>query len=147
MTLGSRGIALIRGKETLQLVAYRPTPHDVPTLGWGHTQDVKMGDTCTPVQAEAWFRSDVAEAVAAANAVGVPLSLAMFDALVSFAFNCGSGAVAAGSTVGEALRERDWFGAWRGLGLWTKQAGKDLRGLASRRAAEMALFMADPFPA
>jgi lysozyme len=145
--LGPRGIALIRGTEELRLVAYLPTINDVWTIGWGHTKGVHMGTTSTGEQAEEWFREDVAGPVAAVNAVGVPLSQGMFDALVSLVFEAGEGAIAPDSTVGAALRRRDYFGAWRGMALWTKQAGKDLRGLASRRAEEMALFMDDPLPA
>jgi lysozyme len=146
VTLGSRGVALIRSKETLALVAYLPTINDVWTCGWGHTKGVHMGTTCTSAEAEWWFSEDTAEACTAVNAIGVPLSQAMFDALASFAFNCGAGSIGPDSTVGKALRSRDWFGAFRGMALWTKQAGKDLRGLAGRRAAEMKLYMEDPFP-
>lgn len=144
--LGPAGSSLIRGKETLRLIAYLPTPNDVPTIGWGHTKGVRMGMTCTPAEAERFFQEDTASAEAAVNALGLPLTQSMFDALVSLVFNAGGGAVAPGSSVGSALRARKWFAAWRGMALWTKQAGKDLRGLAIRRSEEMALFLAEPLP-
>lgn len=146
MKLGTRGDALIRGKEALRLTAFLPTARDVPTIGWGHTSGVKLGDACTAEQAEAWYREDTADAVAAVNSLGVPLSQAMFDALVSLVYNEGAGAISPRSSVGSALRERSYFAAWRGFCLWTKQAGHDLRGLAVRRSAEMGLFMGDSFP-
>lgn len=144
--LGPAGDALIRGTETLRLAAYLPTPQDRPTIGWGHTRGVILGMTCTPEEAEAFYRQDTAEAVAAVNALGLPLTQSMFDALVSLVFEAGAGAIGVGHAVGDALRARDWFAAWRGFCLWTKQAGKDLRGLGKRRAQEMTLFLAEPLP-
>jgi lysozyme len=144
--LGPAGKALIRGDETLQLKAYLPTPYDVPTIGWGHTRGVKIGDTCTREEAEQFFDGDTAEACAAVNALGLPLTQSMFDALVSLVFNEGAALLARDKSVGGPLRRHDWWGAWRGMCLYTKQAGKDLRGLGTRRAQEMGLFMAEPLP-
>lgn len=146
MRLGDRGAALIKGKEKLRLVAYKPTPDDVWTVGWGHTHGVTANTTITKDKAEEYFVEDTAWAVKAVNDLNVPLSQSAFDALVSFVFNCGEGAIGIDTTVGKALRARLYFAAWRGLALWTKQGGKDLRGLAGRRAEEMGLFMADPLP-
>lgn len=170
MKLGPRGEALIKGRETLRLVAYRPTPRDVWTIGWGHTRGVKKGDRCTPEQAEAWFWEDVAPVVAAINLFDYELTQAMFDALCSLGYNCGIGSTATESellaladfaewmadlslvkpttesTVGNALAENRYYTAWRGISLWTKQAGKDLLGLARRRAEEMVLFFEDGLP-
>ena len=148
MKLGMRGATLIKGKETLRLVAYLPTPDDVPTIGWGHTQGVKLGMTCTETQAEQWFQEDTANTVRVVNLAGLGLDLtqSMFDALVSLVYNAGPSPLTLTSTIGAALRKRDWYGAWRGFSLWTKQGSKDLRGLAVRRAQEMALFMEDPLP-
>lgn len=148
MTLGKRGADLIKSKETLQLKAYLPTPDDVPTIGWGRTKDIKLGMTCSIDQAEQWFQEDIAGATRVVNLVGLGLDLtqSMFDALVSLVYNAGPSPLTLTSTIGSALRKRDWFGAWRGFALWTKQDGKDLRGLAERRAQEMVLFMEDPLP-
>jgi len=149
MTLGKRGAALIKGKETLRLKAYLPTPNDVPTIGWGHTQGVKLGDTCTEAQAQVYFGADTAKAVRLVNArmqqTGVPLSQSMFDALAVLTFNLEI-AIQPGHTVGDAWAKRDYYGMFRGFCLYTKQGVADIRGLAIRRAQEMALFMEDPFP-
>lgn len=149
MVLGRRGAALIRGKETLQLKAYLPTPNDVPTIGWGHTKDVKLGDTCTEEQAEMYFQADLAKAVRLVNVrmrqIGIPLSQSMFDALVVLTFNLEI-AILSGHTVGDAWARRDYYGMFRGFCLYTKQGANDIRGLAIRRAQEMALFMEDPLP-
>ena len=149
MTLGRRGDRLLRDKETLRLVAFRPTKDDRWTIGWGHTSGVKEGMTCTPEQAEQWYREDIAIAAAPVQALvrnGIPLSQAMFDALVVMTYNEGEEFLGPAKVIGRALRRRDWFAAWRGMSLYTKQGQIDLRGLAIRRAEEMALFMADPLP-
>lgn len=151
MTLGKRGEALIKEYETLKLVAYLPTPNDVPTIGWGHTRGVKMGDTCTRDQADRWLLEDVglSELVidtVARKASKRGLTQAMYDALVSLMFNVGASAVSASSTIGKALLAGDYFAAWAGFALWRKQGRKDLLGLARRRAKEMALFLEDGLP-
>ena len=40
--------------------AYLPTAHDVPTIGWGHTKGVYMGQIITLEGAQAMFEEDVA---------------------------------------------------------------------------------------
>lgn len=147
LRLGTRGETLIKGYENLRLSAYKPTPNDVWTIGWGHTRGITDGMTCTREQAQVWFDNDVTNAVSTVNAVGVPLTQSMFDALVSLVFNVGLGAVLPSSTVGSALRRLDYFGAWAGFTLWRKQTGKDLLGLARRRSLEMSLFLEDGMPA
>lgn len=146
MHLSASGKAFIHGTEKCRLVAFRPTPDDVPTIGWGRTRGVEIGDTCTQEQADQWFEEDVAEPMVVVNALNVPLSQSMFDALVSLVYNAGPGVVAANTTIGGALRRRDYYGAWGGFSLWIRQKGKPLRGLALRRSAEMTLFLSDPLP-
>lgn len=145
MRIGSRGLNLIKRYETLRMDAYKPTPNDVWTIGYGHTRGVKPGDSITEAQADAYLLEDVASSERAVDNINVPLTQAQYDALVSLVFNCGPGAVNASSTVGRNLRRRNYYLAYRGFCLWTKQAGQDLRGLARRRAEEMLLFMEDRF--
>lgn len=150
MRLGLRGEKLIKSYETLKFSAYLPTRDDVPTIGWGRTKNVKMGDICTIDQAEKWFREDVAWAEEAVNELitkwNVKLSQSMFDALVSLVFNTGPSSVTLASTIGRALDSGDYCLACNAFFLWRKQKGKDLLGLARRRAKEMVLFLEDNFP-
>lgn len=146
MKLGIRGETLIKGYETLRLTAYMPTSDDVPTIGWGHTKGVKLGDTCTREQAQKWFEEDVSSAVDSVDALPCNLTQSMFDALVSLVFNVGPSSIKQASTIGLALRSWDYYGAWVGFTLWRKQNKKDLLGLARRRAKEMVLFLEDGLP-
>lgn len=141
MKLGARGEALIKSFEKLQLTSYDDGT-GVWTIGWGHTAGVHPGVTITVETAQRYFDADVAAAVRAVNAIGVPLTQSQFDALVSIVFNCGAEAVSGRSTIGKALRVGDWRSAWKGFALWTATPGAEL-GQARRRSAEMALFLMD----
>jgi len=71
----------------------------------------------------------------------------MYDALASFIWNCGKGAVAADTRVGRALRARQWHAAADAMLEWCRNgAGQIIRGLQLRRQREVAMFLkqADP---
>lgn len=143
LTLSAAGAAMIQNDEDSRgpaLVAFKPTPNDVPTIGWGHTQGVCMGDTCTVEQAQAWFLQDMAWAQAAVlGAVTVPLNQNQFDALVSFTENEGAAAFER-STLLRLLNEGSYSGAASQFSSWVYQAGQVLPGLVTRRQQEAALF-------
>ena len=143
MRIGPKGIALVKEFEGLRLEAYMPTPDDVPTLGYGHTKGVKMGDTCTEAEADAFLRQDVEWAEECVdNQVKVPLQQEEFDALVSLVFNIGCGNFA-GSTLLRKLNDSDYDGCSDEFKRWSKQKGKVLNGLVRRRFAEAKLFNTD----
>lgn len=141
-TLSANGANLIKTYEAFRPTTYLPTPRDVPTIGWGHTAGVKMGDTCTTQQAETFFQQDTASAVREINQhVTVPLNQNEFDALVSLCFNIGA-ANFQNSTLLAMLnngQRRDLVAAQ--FSRWNKQAGRVLEGLTARRAKEAALFL------
>lgn len=132
---------LIKEWEALRLEAYKPTPNDVWTIGWGHTATAKPGMTITKAQAQKLFEKDTAWAVNAVNReVNVGLNQNQFDALVSFVFNIGETAFRK-STLLRKLNAGDYEGAANEFPRWNKQAGKVLRGLVRRRAHEQELFL------
>ena len=141
------GLALIKSFESRRYIAYKPTPNDVWTIGDGHTAGVKEGDTCTDAQADLWLIQDTAGAAAEVERdCTVPLTDDEFDALVCLTFNIGRGAFR-DSTLVKKLDAGDHQGAAQEFLRWNKQAGKELVGLARRRAAEEALFNTpDPPP-
>ena len=140
MKIGPAGIALIQSYEKCVLHAYMPTAHDVPTLGWGHTKGVAMGDTCTQEEADAWLAEDCAEAENCINGlVNVPLTQNEFDALVAWVFNLGCGTFKKSSVL-KYLNESNSDMAAERMKLYNKAGGHELAGLTRRRAAEVALF-------
>lgn len=131
---------LIKSFEQLRTQAYLPTGKDVPTIGYGHTDGVQMGDTCTEDEADAWFDDDVAWAE---NAVErhctIDLTDNQFGALVSITFNIGQGNFDS-STLLRDLNANDIADASAQFLVWDKQRGGELPGLKRRRVAERALF-------
>lgn len=92
--INEAGLQLIKGFEQLSLRAYL-CPAGIPTIGWGHTAGVRMGQQISVEMAEAFLHADLAEAEGTVERlVTVPLSDNQFSALVSFVFNLGVGAFA-----------------------------------------------------
>ena len=143
LQLSAAGAALIQNDEDSRgpaLVAFKPTPNDIWTIGWGHTQDVCKGMTCTVEQAQIWFMQDMAWAQAAVlAAVTVPLNQNQFDALVSFTENEGATAFEE-STLLRLLNAGNYSAAAAQFSRWVYQRGQILSGLVTRRNQEAALF-------
>jgi lysozyme len=139
MSVSEAGLALIRACEGFRSEAYRDAV-GVWTIGYGHTDNVRAGDRITREQGEALLRLD---AGCAAEAVGrivvVPLRQGQVDALVSFVFNLGEGALA-GSTLLRKLNAGDVAGAAAEFPRWCHAGNAVLPGLVTRRARERALF-------
>ena len=142
MQLSPRGRALIQEFEKLRLTAFKPTPNDKWTIGWGHTgPDVYEGLVWTRTQADDAFDLDIGRFTRAVIAsTDVPLTQNQFDALVSFAYN--EGVTAEGhSTLLRYVNQRKWQLAADEFPKWNKQDGIVLEGLVRRRAEERALFL------
>ena len=143
MQISKAGLDLIKQFEGLYLNAYR-CPAGVPTIGYGHTAGVAMGQTITQQQADDFLRRDVRQFErAVSRLVHVPLTQGQFDALVSFTYNL-SAANLGNSTLLRLLNAGDYKGAAAQFDRWTKAGGKELPGLVKRRAAERALFEGKP---
>ena len=70
MTTSEQGRNLIKQSEGLRLKAYR-CPAGVPTIGWGHTEGVKMGQRITQAQAEVLLIQDLEPVEQLLNRMGV----------------------------------------------------------------------------
>ena len=90
MNLSEKGISLIKKFEGCHLTAYL-CPAGKWTIGYGHTAGVVKGMKITQEQADEYLRQDCKSSEKAVNALGRNLNQNQFDALVSFAFNCGVG--------------------------------------------------------
>ncbi|MGZ3184404.1 MAG: lysozyme [Telluria sp.] len=136
--------ALVCASEQRHLTAYL-CPAGVPTIGWGHTKGVKLGETCSVQQADIWLSQDLEDAAASvASLVKVPLTQGQFDALCDFVFNLGTDRLRK-STLLQLLNGGRVFAAADQFRLWVhaKVKGQDvvLPGLVTRRAAEAAMFL------
>jgi lysozyme len=136
-------LAPIKRYEGLRLRAYMPTPNDVPTIGWGHTKDVWMGQEISIPEAQELLEQDVAWVKRVIDgAVEVPLGPNQVSALYSFVFNLG-GSNFRSSTLLRKLNAGDYVGAANEFKRWNKQKGTVLRGLVHRRAHEAVVFRKD----
>lgn len=141
MTYSKDGLHLTEQFEGCRLVAY-PDQGGVPTIGYGHTFNVSLGDTCTQEQAEAWLQEDIGAAVDVVNRfVKVPLTQGEFDALVDFEFNLGAKSLR-DSTLLRLLNAGNYAGASEQFERWDKCNGQVVAGLLRRRLAEEAEFKA-----
>lgn len=116
--------------------AYRPVAGDVPTIGFGTTGGVKMGDTITPPKALARALEDIqAFEGALKRCVKVPLHQHEYDAYLSLSYNIGAAAFC-GSTLVRKLNAQDYDGACEEILRWDKFQGRPLAGLTRRRQEE-----------
>lgn len=146
MRISEKGINLIKEFEGYRSSAYKCTS-GVWTIGWGHTKGVKEGDKITVAQAEKFLSSDIAKFEDYVNNVGFPnITQNQFDAIVSLAFNIGTGHFSAAKSTLYRLLANDchnekiitkWWICWRMSG------GKVQPGLVRRREAEIKLFFSD----
>jgi lysozyme len=136
LRLSAVALVSIAGWEGFKSVAYIPVPGDVPTIGFGTTKDVKMGDTIDPVTALQRKIRDVEKFEGAIKqCVHVPLAQHEYDAYLSLAYNIGSGAFCR-STLVRKLNAQDYEGACKEILRWDKFKGRPLQGLTNRRQAE-----------
>ena len=140
MKISEAGLELIKSYEKCRLEAFRPTPKDVPTIGWGHTKGVMMGDTCTQEEADAWLLDDLLDAEnCIRSAISLPLTDGEYSALVSLVYNIGCHAFR-GSTLLRCILDGNLDGARDQFARWNKQKGEVLAGLTARREAEAELW-------
>ena len=147
MQISARGLKLIADFEGLRLKAY-PDPgtgNEPWTIGYGTTvypdgRKVKKGDVITQVQALDYLKQDVKKfATSVTQVVTVPLNQNRFDALVSFTYNLGAGALARSSLL-RKLNAREYEAAAAEFDKWVYAGGRVLPGLVTRRKAERELF-------
>jgi lysozyme len=148
MNLTQRGLQFIKQYEGLRLTVYRDQG-GYPTIGYGHKlQSGENWTQITEAEASALLQQDLITAERAVNQlVSVPLTSAMFDALVSLVFNWGQGNFAQ-SQLRQLLNQGDYSSAATRLGAHPVTTnGRYSAGLAKRRAAENALFLSEGIPA
>lgn len=137
MKTSQKGIDLIKKFEGCRLQAYKAVPTEpCYTIGYGHYgSDVSPNMVISQAQAEDFLKQDLAKYESAVNALGIPLNQNQFDALVSFAYNCGAG------NLKKLVRGRDTQQIADAMLMYNKSGGAVLAGLTNRRQAERTLFL------
>ena len=153
MKISQKGLEMIGRFE-----GFRGRPYNDPaghaTVGFGHLlhhgpvngRDLAIhhqeyGLDMTRKEGLELLRKDVARYEAAVNnMVKVPLAQPQFDALVSFAYNVGTGALAS-STLLKLLNQERRTAAANEFLKWDRAGLRKMPGLTKRRQAERALFL------
>lgn len=150
LSVSASGLKLIQSFEGCEKKAGRGRfrayvdPVGVLTIGWGHTnatgRKFSADSVWTQAECDAALREDMAKFESGVRSlVKVEIEQCQFDALVSFAYNCGIGNLKS-STLLRKVNRRDFSGAAREFAKWNKAGGRVLKGLTRRRAAEATLF-------
>lgn len=140
MKISPDGLALIKHYEGCRLEAYRCAA-GVLTIGYGSTgPHVKQGMKITQAEADQLLSKDIVRFERAVKSLANKTSQAQFDALVSFAFNVGEGALRS-STLLKLHNQGLYIDAANQFPRWNKAGGRALLGLTRRREAEKKLYL------
>jgi lysozyme len=147
MKISQTGIDLIKSFEGLKLSAYKCSAN-VATIGFGSTfypdkSPVKMGDKLKDIQhAEELLKLTLIQFENNVSALffNVELKQNQFDALVSFAFNLGTGALAKSTLFKKVKLNPNDPTIEIEFNKWVNAGGKKLPGLIRRRKAEAKLY-------
>jgi lysozyme len=158
MQPSQRIIAFLHEFETLVLTPYKDpgSANGLPiTCGWGSTthldgRKIQLGEApWTKAYADAVFEKDLKAFTAGLNLLigKSPTSQGQFDAMFSFAYNCGldidDDTKAEGLGDSTLLKKHlagDYAGAAAQFASWNKNDGKVLNGLTRRRAREAEIY-------
>lgn len=139
---GLLAVAVVGGYEGLRTTAYRDVV-GIPTVCFGETRGVRMGDSYTVDECKAMLGDGLVEFEA-----GMRKCLAAPDripdksyvAFLSLAYNIGGGAFCR-STVARKANAGDLRGACDAILAWNKAGGRVIDGLDRRRKEERALCL------
>lgn len=136
LALSAAAIVGIANHESFRNTSYIPVPGDVPTVGFGTTEGVKLGDTITVERALIRLLADVNRFEGAVRRCApVPMFQYEFDAYVSLTYNIGETAFC-NSTLAKQLNAGNYTAACLEILKWDKFKGKPLPGLTKRRKEE-----------
>ena len=146
MKISPRGLELIKDFEGFSSTSYLDVVN-IPTIGWGNTYyengtKVKLGEQISKTDAlkllEVVANRDFADKIF--PAIKVKVTQSQFDAMVSLAYNIGTGAFLK-STLLKKVNAGDFAGAGEEFLRWNKAGGKEVLGLTRRREREKQLFL------
>ena len=137
------GLDLIKQFEGFSPTVYI-CPAGYPTIGYGHVvksqESERFAGGITKEQAEVLLRQDLQTAERAVlRLITLPITDGQFDALVSFTFNLGAGALQR-STLRRKVNRRDHATVPAEFRKWVWAGGRRLEGLVRRRQAEAIFY-------
>ena len=143
LAMAGAGGGEVKSKEYLRekfLECIISTKEKEPTIGYGHTKGVRMGDRISEQWAKELLKMDVQEVEEQVKALNVAHTEGQLDALVSFAFNLGITRLRH-STLLKLIREGARKNAIKQeFKRWVYARGRKLHGLELRREWEAKRF-------
>lgn len=140
--LMAAAVALVGAWEGLRTVAYRDVV-GIPTVCFGETRGVKMGDKYTVDECKAMlgdalveFEAGMRKCLTAPDKVPAK----SYVAFLSLSYNIGTGAFCR-STVARRANAGDYRGACNAIPAWNKAGGRVVKGLVNRRAEEQRICL------
>ena len=135
---------IIKSCEGLRLKAYICSS-GMKTIGYGHVikanEQQQLGEEISKVQADYLLDQDMQKARKVLyKHCKVPLNITQEGALISFIFNCGSGAFQS-SALRQKLNRGEYLLAADEFLKWVYSRGVKLNGLVKRRQLERAVFL------
>ncbi|CAM3351842.1 lysozyme [Paracidovorax anthurii] len=168
LALSATGLVYIAQREGYSDQAYPDPAHGtkVPTVGFGTTAGVKMGDKTTPVRALVRLRADATEyEVALKRCISAPMYQYEWDAFVGLAYNVGTPSVCKNndrtgpSTIVQRLQVGDYPGACNAILLYDRAGpvkkpedrcshpdNRTCRGVWTDRQRLRAMCLGEPMP-
>lgn len=139
----SNGLQLIKRFEGFSSIVYLDVA-GLPTIGFGHLisphEKHLFKNAINEAQATTLLKQDIAVAEnAVIRLTNVPLNNNQFDALVSFTFNLGAGALQR-STLRTKLNKEEYWCVPAEMMRWIYAGGQKIPGLIIRRMAEVELY-------
>ena len=136
ITLSATALVAIALHEGYRENAYIPMAGDIPTIGFGTTSGVKLGDRTSPEKALQVALRDIQKFEGALKqCVKVPLTQGEYDVYISLSYNIGSSSFCR-STLVKKLNEQRYEEACKEILRWDQFQGKRLPGLTKRRQEE-----------
>lgn len=134
--MNQAGLDLLKNYEGFRADAYLDMV-GVPTIGYGFTKGVQLGDHMTTIEADARLRDEVAEFENGLACGGTENQIA---ALTCLAYNIGLGNFTA-STVRREHIAGNFQAAADAFRMWDMAGGRIVPGLVRRREAERTLYL------
>jgi lysozyme len=115
--------------------------YGIPTVCYGETEGVKVGDTYTPAECADMLAQKLPRyAEEIAKCIHVPISDKMRASFISFSYNVGTAGFCK-STTARLLNKGDKREACDALMSWNRAGGRIVAGLTNRRNAERKLCL------
>lgn len=140
--LMAAAVALVGAWEGVRTVAYRDVV-GIPTVCFGETRGVKMGDRysmdeCKAMLGDALVEFETGMRACLKNPDSIPAK--PYTSFLSLTYNIGTGAFCR-STVARRANAGDIKGACNAIPAFNKAGGRALKGLTARRADEQRLCL------